>query len=627
MALRFHLHTDLAPPAAGLATGRGPAVGAVGTLRKGKNLVIARRDNEIIVAFKGQADSIRPEDVVMNDDLPNLGRDSHADGSPSWVDPLDTRQFSLAGSLVNGGLWYWNPGHGSLRYAGDWVELLGDDIASLPDDPAEWLPRLHPDDRPKLEALLLAPITGPENTLIENIRVRHHDGTFRSCQVRARIVNDTSNREAVVIGSVIENLTASLSDPLTGLANRTVLMEHLNNALERYRRNSEVTFAVLFLDLNNFKVTNDSLGHHIGDLLLIEMARRLQFCVRGSDTVARLGGDEFVVLIEGLENRRQLEVVVNRITRYTDSTFILDGFKVQSSASIGVVSDMRPYTDTAQILRDADIAMYHAKENRLAHTFFDRDMFERAVRRQRLEIDLRQALERLEFHLVYQPIVDLVRETVTGYEALLRWNHPHDGPIQPETFIRIAEETGLIVTLGEWVLYEVCRTAARLRSDAAIHRDAYLSVNISSVQLSRPNFTRQVVKILKETGVPARHLVLEITESDIMQDSARAISVLTQLKDIGIRIAVDDFGTGYSSLSYIHSLPLDMLKIDGSFVRRLESDPKSVEIVRTFVHLARSLGLTTISEGVETAAQASILRSLSCTHGQGFHFARPTLLD
>ncbi len=323
----------------------------------------------------------------------------------------------------------------------------------------------------------------------------------------------------------------------------------------------------------------------------------------------------------------QIYAIVGRIERYSASTFDLDGHKVLSSASIGVVCDMRPYRNVDEIVRDADIAMYHAKQANLPSAYFDQAMYKRASRRQQLEVELRQGLERNEFFLVYQPIVRFGSGTVVGYEALVRWMHPKDGMVPPEVFIGIAEETGLIIPLGEWVMLEACRSILARTGLPNTEPNFYVSVNVSSVQLGRSDFLEQVADILAETNVDPNRLVFEVTESDIMEDQMTAARALARLKELGIRIALDDFGTGYSSLGYIHSLPLDMLKIDGSFVRRLEMDPKSVEIVRTFVNLARSLQLASVSEGVETPDQASILEDLNVSHAQGFYYGEPSRLD
>ena len=531
-------------------------------------------------------------------------------------------RYTLAAAAMNDGLWDWDLQTGKVYYSPRWQALLGIE-APASQAPSEWFDRVHPLDAERVRTQLKAHLADETPVFECEHRLLHQDGRYHWMLSRGLAVRDEKGAARRVAGSLTSIAQQGVCDALTGLPNRALLLDRLRQAFEKYQRDPTQAFAVLFMDLNRFKVINDSLGHQVGDLLLVELAKRLQLCVRSADTVARLGGDEFVILLENLDGPRSVMQVIDRIGRYTATTFNLDGHQVVSSTSIGVVMDVRHYNSTDDILRDADIAMYHAKGRKKPYAFFDRRMFEQVAARQQTEMELRSALERGELFLMYQPIVSLDSGAVSGFEALVRWRHPRRGLVPPAEFIALAEETGLINAIGEWVLSEACVQMRTWQRDRA--RPLTISVNLSSKQFAQPDLVKRIAEILRETGLEPRHLKLEVTESAVMDDPTLAAEVLGQLKDLGVRIAMDDFGTGYSSLSYIHSLPLDTIKIDQSFVNRMKSDSKSLEIVRTVVNLAQNLNLDVVSEGVESAEQAAMLGTLHCRYAQGYYFSKPLI--
>jgi len=413
-------------------------------------------------------------------------------------------------------------------------------------------------------------------------------------------------------------------DALTGLPNRLLLADHLRLAIERAKRHPDHSFALVFLDLDRFKYINDSLGHAAGDELLVQIARRLEGALRPTDTVARLGGDEFALLLDGLEDEGDAIRVAERVQEELTSPFNLGGHEVFTTASVGITLSAPGYEHPEGVLRDADTAMYRAKENGKArYELFDSVMHARAVERLRLENDLRRAVERGEFEVYYQPIVSLDSDRVAGFEALVRWEHPERGLVQPTEFIPVAEETGMIVEIGQWVLRESCRQMREWQRLSFDNRLLTISVNLSSKQFLQPNLIARVRQTLHETDLDPRCLKLEITESIMMENAEEASEMLVQLRGLGVQLSIDDFGTGYSSLSYLHRFPVNTLKIDRSFVTRMGDAGENSEIVRTILTLASNLGMEVIAEGVETRGQLAQLKAMKCPYGQGFLFSRP----
>ena len=407
-------------------------------------------------------------------------------------------------------------------------------------------------------------------------------------------------------------------DALTDLPNRTVFREQLGHALSRISRNSELV-AVHYIDLDNFKVINETLGHPIGDNLLIDAALRLRTGVRDTDTVARLGGDEFAIVQMG-GDLQALDVAsfACRIIELVSAPYAIRGHQIVVGTSIGISVAPSDGLDPDLLLKNAELALYRAKEDgRGTYRFFETGMDARAQGRRLLELDMRAALLRNEFEVYFQPIYNLETGLIVCFEALLRWNHPHRGMILPADFIPLAEETGFIVPIGNWVLRHACEDAARWSRDVAV------AVNLSPAQFKNRNLEPSISSALADSGLAANRLELEITESVFLRDSATTLEILHRLRDLGVRISMDDFGTGYSSLSYLRSFPFDKIKIDASFVRELASREDSMAIVRAVTGLARSLKITTTAEGVETSEQLALLRAEGCNEVQGYLFSPP----
>ena len=409
-------------------------------------------------------------------------------------------------------------------------------------------------------------------------------------------------------------------DPLTGLANRALFTDRAQHAAVVRGRSADLGIAVLFLDVDDFKTVNDSLGHASGDLLLEAVGQRLTDAVRPSDTVARFGGDEFAVLIEDITERSDASHAAERIADALRVPFYVHGREVFVTASIGIAFGH----DAEELLRSADVAMYRAKSEGKAHyVFYERAMDDAAHMRLQLTADLRRAAFGGEFLLDYQPTVDLVTGRPAGLEALIRWTHPEIGRIEPLDFIPLAEETGLVVPIGRWALAEACSQAAHWHSRYPSDPPLTMSVNLSARQLQHAGLVDDVAAALRASGFPAPLLTLELTESVLVQGGKSAIEVLHALRKLGVRLALDDFGTGYSSLSYLSTLPVDIVKIDKSFIVGADDGADGVSVLRGIVQLGHALGLVLIAEGIESARQAEVLRDLGCPFGQGFHFWRP----
>jgi diguanylate cyclase (GGDEF)-like protein/PAS domain S-box-containing protein len=494
---------------------------------------------------------------------------------------------------------------------------------------------LHPDDVARLAAASGRDLEGRSQELrlmrpdgltvdVEAVSVRTTHGGQVALHTVFRDVSERKRLEAQLVHQAFH-------DPLTGLANRALFRDRVEHSVEHAARMAPSFLAVLFLDLDDFKAVNDRLGHGAGDQLLVGVADRLRRATRGYDTVARLGGDEFAVLLEGATIHDESDTVVRRITAALQRPFLIDGREVMVTASVGL-AHAAAGLDAELLLRNADVAMYQAKTaGKARHAVFEASMYEAVIARLELEADLRQAVEdpaAAGFWLAFQPVVDLKTGCTTSAEALLRWTHPQRGPLSPATFIPLAEQTGLIVPLGAWVLREACAELVRWRAalSAAGRSDDVvpgMAVNISGVQLERPEFVDELASLLAEGGTPPGRLTLAITESIIMQRTEETLRVLHRLKALGVLLAIDDFGTGYSSLSYLQRFPVDVLKIDKSFIDGVGRGGSEAALARTIIALGDTLRLRTVAEGVESVAQSAELQALGCHHGQGYLFARP----
>ena len=416
---------------------------------------------------------------------------------------------------------------------------------------------------------------------------------------------------------------AAYHDALTGLPNRNYFIDTLKGLLQQSRENSESNFAVLFLDLNRFKTINDSLGHSMGDRLIKNVAKRLSGMVREEDMVARFSGDKFGVILSDLLTKEEATSFADRLAKRLAEPYTLDGRQVFTSAKIGIAYGNSKYPEAEDILRDADIAMYYSKDNEENYVIFDQKMHIRAVTRLQIETDLRFAIERNEFELYYQPIVGLENSSLVGFEALVRWNHPQRGLVPPNEFIPISESTGLIIPMTIQILHSACSQLVKWQERSGNATPLSVAVNLSGKHFGHPNLVEQINTIIAETGIAPSSLKLELTEGAVMENAETAILMLRQIKETGVQISIDDFGTGYSSLSYLHRFPIDLLKVDRSFVSAMEENTENGEIVRTVIALAKALNLKVVAEGIESVHQFHQLRILGCEYGQGYLFSKP----
>ena len=465
------------------------------------------------------------------------------------------------------------------------------------------------------------------------IELLNSDGERLTLEVSNRVILQDS--KPIVIQGIARNISErkwaeaqlrhnAMHDSLTGLPNRALLLNQLRQAIARKRRNTDFHFAVLFLDIDRFKIINDSLGHLIGDKLLCSIAETLKNCVRDVDTVARLGGDEFVLLLEDIRSISDAVHVAERILESVSKPFLIEENDIYTSTSIGITFSEKGYSLPEELLRDADTAMYRAKSSgKDCYQIFDHEMYVNASKLLKTETDLRRALERDEFELHYQPIISLSDGKISEFEALLRWHHPEKGMVSPMEFVPIAEDTGLIVPIGNWVIKEACRQLNIWQENGLVDQNLIMSVNLSPKQIARDDLHQFIAQTLDEMKISPKNFNLEITESAIMENGEIAENLLNQLKDLGVWLTTDDFGTGYSSLSYLHRFPIDRLKIDRSFVNDMNSHSKNSEIIRTILTLARSLRMEVVAEGIETKEQLSLLKALNCDFGQGYIFSKP----
>ncbi len=547
-------------------------------------------------------------------------------------------RFALAVEGATDGIWDWDLKADRVWLSARCAALLGMEGREAWVTPEDWTARIHADDRYEFERALRRHLAGDMDSFRCEYRLRTVEDGFAWRLSRGMALRDPEGHPYRLAGSTSDIsgrkameqdlMRNALHDSLTGLANRVLLGDRLQHVLDLVQRQSDHGSALLFLDLDRFKLINDSLGHLQGDRLLEETGRRLSRLVRDGDTVARLGGDEFVVLLEGMDDTRRVEEVAQRILAEVAAPLVIGGNTLVTSASIGVVRIDAAYTRMEEVLRDADTAMYAAKaEGGNCRVYFRPEMRVGVERRFHLEHELRLALDEGQFELFLQPIVTLADGRVAGFEALLRWRHRERGLVPPVEFIPLAEETGLILPLGRWVLTRSLEILKGLREECMGGRAPYISLNVSPRQLADPDLGGLLARTLETTGVPPEAVRLEVTESALMANPTHAEEVLGALKDQGVKLSMDDFGTGYSSLSYLHRFPMDVLKIDRSFVGRIQTDARQRALVDTMLGMATHLEMDVVAEGIEEESQCDQLKAMGCIYGQGYLFSRPLPVD
>ena len=541
-------------------------------------------------------------------------------------------RYSVAVRGANDGIWDWNVGTDEVYWSPRWKALLGHEDHEIGKHPDEWLSRIHHEDVDRVKESLSTYLGSGHGHFESEHRLLHRDGTFRWMRCRGAAVTDGSGCITRLAGSLSDITDAKLADALTGLPNRLLFVDVLGRAIKRLERRRDYVFALLVLGLDRFKDLNQTLGVLGADRLLVAVARRLQSSLRGTDmisrdtegfTLARLGGDEFTVLLDDIGDASDAIRIAERLRAALRAPFEIDGRQVFTSATIGITLSTTGYERAEELLQDAAIALHRAKASGTTpFELFDPAMRAPAMRRLQIETDLQNALDNGELAVFYQPILSLGSRTIEGFEALARWHHPTRGPISPNEFIPIAEDTGMIRQVGSVVLSESCRQMAQWQRKFGPLAPAVMCVNVSAGQFGRPDFATEVEQILADTGLAPSHLKLEITESAFITDVGAAEATLARLQAMGVTWSIDDFGTGYSSLSYLHRLQAHTVKIDRSFVSRLGADAKGSEMIRVIIALARNLGMDVVAEGVETIEQVLELQALGCNRAQGFYFSR-----
>jgi len=534
------------------------------------------------------------------------------------------------------GLWDWDVAHRQLFLSKRWKEMLGYLEHELPNEFDAWYDRIHPADQEQFLGLVQRRDCSDQERFECELRMLHRDGSYRWMQCSGIILGNDHGQPRRLAGSLADITEGKVRDVLTGLPNRLLFEERVESAL-RHETSGGNLSAVLFLDLDKFKIVNDSLGHAAGDLLLCSVARRLEQCLQGDQPespgearccVARHGGDEFTVLVERLSSTAEAEAIAASIIRVLSEPFHLGIQEVSIGVSIGIAFNAPELRSPQAALRAADTAMYHAKtQGRGRYQIYDPEMQTLAAARLALENDIRTALREGQFHVVYQPIVALPSGRIDGFEALCRWRHPRGQAVGPDVFIPILESLGLIGELGRFVLASAGRQIQEWNRQLQRAKPLTVTVNCSTREFAQPQFQRDLLNTIAAAGCDPRTLRLEVTESTLMENPEATRTIIADLRRRGVGVGLDDFGTGYSSLSYLHRLPLELLKIDKSFVKLMQRGNESYEIVRTIVALARSLGLQVVAEGVETLEQHNLLAQLGCTHAQGYLYDKPLPAD
>ena len=531
---------------------------------------------------------------------------------------VSEERYALAVRGTNDGLWDWDLVSGRVYFSARWKAMVGGDDESVTDSPDEWFSRLHPEDAARVRAKLDAHLEGRTTRFEDEHRLLHRDGSYRWFMSRGFAARNADGKAYRMAGAQTDTTDRRSYDALTGLANRALFIERVTEALSRGRRRARSFFAVLFVDLDHFKAVNDIHGHAAGDLLLIEVARRLEMCVRPGDTIARLGGDEFAVLVARMEDAEDATSVADRIQKEMTAPVAIGSGSVCPGASIGIALSHSGYETAAELLRDADAAMYRAKaDGRGRWEVFDQAMRERVAARLQLQDDLRQAADSGEFRVHYHPIVELPSGALGGFEASFRWR----GLIIPVDVLSMAEEARWIVRIGAWLLREACMQAGAWHRRYLALPGLRLSVNVAGVQFQRPELVREMTELLLESGLPARALTLEVTEATVLSETETAQANFAGLEALGVGVVLDRFGSGDASLRALRRYALYAVKLDSALVATLEGNAAAASMVPAIVQLASALGLPVGASGIETAVQAEALRVVGCTFGQGVWFS------
>ncbi len=596
-------------------------------------MVTARADGtDIVEAFRLGANDYVTKPIDFPVALARIG--THL--SHKWaVEDLreSEERYALAVQGANDGLWDWNFITGEVYWSPRWKAMLGYDAPDIGPGADEWFTRVHQDDLAHVRERLQDHLGGGHEFYESEHRLRHRDGTFRWVLCRGAAVRDAAGTVTRLAGSLTDITDAKVCDALTGLPNRHLFVDILDRAIKRTHRRGDYVFALLVLGIDRLKVVTDSLGPLTADRLLVAVARRLQSSLRSTDrvsadeaafTLARLAGDEFTVLLDEIADASDAIRVAERLRQALETPFDVDGHQLFVSATVGIAVSTTGYDRAEEILRDAATALHRTKAGATTSCeLFDPAMRARAVARLQLETDLRRGIEDRAFILHYQPIISLTTGRIAGFESLARWNRPSRGVVGPSEFIRVAEETGMIVPIGRLTLVESCTQMAAWRRRYGAGAPKVICVNVSTRQFVDTDLVGEIEGVLRETGLAASSLKLEITESALMGDVKAAQVTLNRLQSIGVEWSLDDFGTGYSSLSHLHHLRVDTVKVDRSFVSRIGSDEHGLEMVRAIVALAHSLGMDVVAEGVETLEQFVELRALGCEYAQGFYVSKP----